>query len=334
MHIDVHAHLMPQRALDIMGRDPSLYNVSMKEVQPVGHCLSFDPGPTIRPFPGGLIGDDMRWEYMEKAGVDHEILSVWADCLGYSLEGEKGARWSRLLNETTAEIVQQHPEKLSLMATVPLQDGELAAQELEYGVRQCGAIGCVIAANINGGNLHSPDLNPFWEAATELETPIFIHPTQPIPLPRTSEFNLAVICQYTYDSTVTVGCLLAGGVMDHYPKLDFILSHGGGYYPFQVGRFDKVFGSYPNRSEYPTGAPSSYLRRFHYDTILHAPEPLVYLKSLVGVDRLLMGTDFPFPVQDLIPLEIYQQAGFTDEEVQAVCYDNVVRLFKKKESWG
>ena len=121
---------MPQRALDIMERDSSLYNVSMKEVQPVGHCLSFEPGPTIRPFPQGLIGNDLRWEYMENAGVDHEILSVWADCLGYSLDGDKGASWSRLLNETTAELVQQHPDRLSLMATVPLQDGELAAQEV------------------------------------------------------------------------------------------------------------------------------------------------------------------------------------------------------------
>ena len=328
MNIDVHAHLMPQQALDIMERDSSLYNVSMKEVPNLGHCLSFDPGPTIRPLPQGLRDFDMRWEYMERAGVDHEILSVWADCLGYSLEPDKGAAWSRLLNETTAEVVQQHPDKLSLMATVPLQDGEMAARELEYGVKQCGAVGCVIAANLNGGNLDSPSLSPFWSAASELEMPIFIHPTQPVPLPRTAVYNLAVICQYTYDSTVTVGCLMGGGVLDNYPQLDFILSHGGGYYPFQVGRFDKVFGSYPGRGDYPKGAPSSYLKRFYYDTILHAPEPLVFLKDLVGVDRLLMGTDFPFPVQDLEPLAIYQRAGLTEAEVQAICCDNCLRLFK------
>ena len=328
MRIDVHAHLVPQRALDLLEKDSALYNVKVQELSPDSHCLAFTPGPTIRPFLRGLRDMDMRWEHMERAGIDHQILSVWGDCFGYSLEPEKGMRWNRLLNETLAEVARKFPDRLSMMASVPLQDGDLAARELEYGVKECGAVGGVIAANLDGGNLDHPGLQSFWAAAAQLDVPIFIHPTQPVPLPRTAIFNLTQVCQYTYDSTVTVGCLLHTGVLDHYPSLNFILSHGGGYFPYQVGRFDVVYHNYSGRGEFPTQPPSTYLRRFYYDTILHAPEPLRFLRELVGVDRLLLGTDFPFPVQDPDPVSLYRRAGFTEEEIDSIAYDNSARLFK------
>ena len=330
MRIDMHAHLVPQRALDVLGKDSALYNVEVLEASSGGQCFHFDPGPTIRPFLQGLRDFDMRWKAMEQASIDHQILSVWADCLGYTLEPDKGARWSRLLNETTAEIVQQHPHRLSMMATVPLQDGERAARELEYGVQQCGAVGAVIVANMDGDNLDAPHLQSFWEAAAELRAPVLIHPSQPIPLARTSKYNMGPICQYTYDSTVTAGYLINSGVLDRNPALTFVLCHGGGYFPYQVGRFDVVYQNYPGQGEFPAHNPSSYLRRFFYDTILHAPEPLIFLKNLVGTDRLLLGTDYPFPVQDTAPLALYQRAGLTDDEVEAIGYKNIVELYGLK----
>ena len=328
MRIDMHAHLVPQRALDVLQRDSALYNVRVEEAPAGDPCLHFSPGPTIRHFLQGLRDFDMRWRHMEQAGIDRQVLGVWANCFGYSLEPEKGARWSRLLNETVAEIVQKYPDRLSMLAVVPLQDGVEAAQELEYGIKQCGAVGAIIAANLNGGNLDSLTLDSFWSAAAELDVPIFIHPTQPEPVPRTDVYNMMFVCQYTYDSTVTVGCLIFSGVLDRHPNVNFILSHGGGYFPYQVGRFDQAYRPSEIERGVPAQRPSAYLRRFFYDTIVYTPASLKFLKDLVGVDRLLLGTDFPFPGHDPDPLGLYQRTGFSEEEVNAIAGDNSARLFR------
>ena len=132
------------------------------------------------------------------------------------------------------------------------------------------AVGGVIAANIDGSNLGEAPLDEFWSAAVDLAVPIFIHPTQPTPLPRTRHYGLNQIVQYTYDTTASVGSLIFSGVLDRFPDLTLILSHGGGYFPYQAGRFDRVYRDLKGPTA-PLQPPSAYLRHFFYDTILHHP---------------------------------------------------------------
>jgi aminocarboxymuconate-semialdehyde decarboxylase len=210
---------------------------------------------------------------------------------------------------------------------VPLQDAQRAAQELEYGVRNCGAVGGVIAANVDSVNLGEAPLDEFWAAAVALDVPLFIHPTQPTPLPRTRLYGLNQIVQYTYDTTASVGSLIFSGVLDRFPTLKLILSHGGGYFPYQAGRFDRVYRDL-DASKAPSQAPSAYLSRFFYDTILHHPTALRYLRDLVGSDRLVLGTDYPFPMDDRTALKRLEQAGCTGDEIAAVGGGNAQQLFK------
>ena len=144
-----------------------------------------------------------------------------------------------------------------------------------------GAVG-VIAANVDGSNLGEAPLDEFWAAAVDLAVPIFIHPTQPTPLLRTRNYGLNQIVQYTYDTTASVGSLIFSGVLDRFPALTLI-SHGGGYFPYQAGRFDRVYRDLKAPTA-PSQPPSAYLRRFFYDT-LHHPAALRYLLDLVGSDR-------------------------------------------------
>ena len=191
----------------------------------------------------------------------------------------------------------------------------------------CGAVGGVIAANVEGVNLGESPLDEFWAAAVELDVPLFIHPTQPTPLPRTRNFGLNQIVQYTYDTTATAGSLLFGGVVDRFPGLTLILAHGGGFFPYQVGRFDRIYRNL-EAPTVPAEPPSAYLRRFHYDTILHYPAALAYLRDLVGSDRLLLGTDYPFPVDDGAPLALLEAAGCSADDVARIAEENSRRLFK------
>ncbi|MBI3330051.1 MAG: amidohydrolase family protein, partial [Nitrospinae bacterium] len=164
-------------------------------------------------------------------------------------------------------------------------------------------------------------------AAVELDVPLFIHPTQPTPAPRTHRYDLNVTVQYIYDTTVTVGSLVLSGVLDRFPTLQLILAHGGGFFPYQVGRFDRMYRNL-KPPILPAQPPSAYLRRFFYDTILHHPAALRYLRDLVGNDRLLLGTDYPFPPADLAPLQLLEATGWSADEIAQITGDNAQRLFK------
>lgn len=325
--IDMHAHLVPPTVLTAVEEHASRYGVHLEEATAGGKCVCFDYGLTLRPFFHRLLDLEERWREMDRQRVDRQILSVWADLFGYGMPSAEAAAWHRLLNDNLAAVAQQYPQRVSMLASVPLQDVDMAAKELEYGVKQCGAVGGVVAASLDGTNLGDADLDNFWAAAVELDAPIFIHPTQPTPVPRTGKHGLNVIVQYIYDATVTVGSLVFGGVLDRFPKLNLILAHGGGFFPYQIGRFDRIYRN-QNDPEPPAQPPSAYLTRFWYDTILHSPSALGYLRELVGTENLLLGTDYPFPVDDPEPLQSLENAGFSPEQVAQVSGGNARRLFK------
>ena len=153
MRIDMHAHYVPPSVLKTLEKDSSYYGAHLEESPQGGRCVCYDYGLTLRPFFPRLLDLDERWGEMDRQGVDRQILSVWADLFGYGMPPEHGARWNRLLNDRLFETVQKHPERLSMLASVPMQDADRAATELEYGVRQCGALGGVVAASVDGVNL-------------------------------------------------------------------------------------------------------------------------------------------------------------------------------------
>jgi aminocarboxymuconate-semialdehyde decarboxylase len=328
MRIDMHAHYVPPKALEAIEQDPTLYGVHLEEAATGGRCACFHDGLKIRPFLPQLLDLEARWDVMAQMGMDRQLLSAWADLFGYGLPAETGARWHRLLNETLGAVVQQHPARLAGLASVPLQDAQRAARELEYGIEQCGAVGGVIAANMNHISLGEVPLDEFWAAAVALDVPIFIHPTQPDLPQRTRQFGMLQVVQFTYDTTASVGSLIFSGVLDRFPGLTLILSHGGGYFPYQVGRFDRIFKNLDAPTA-PAQPPSAYLRRFYYDTILYHPAALRYLRELVGADRLLLGTDYPFPVVEQDPLQLLRDTGFASEDIAQIGGERTQQLFKR-----
>jgi aminocarboxymuconate-semialdehyde decarboxylase len=327
MRIDMHAHYVPPKALTAIEHDASSYGVHLEKAATGDTCACFNYGLTLRPFLPRLLDLEERWDVMAQQGIDRQLLSVWADLFGYGMPAAAGGRWHRLLNETLAEAVQQHPQRLGALASAPLQDAQQAARELEYGVKQCGAVGGVIAANVNDVNLGEAPLDEFWAAAVELDVPVFIHPTQPALPPRTQKYSMLQVVQYTYDTTASVGSLIFSGVLDRFPTLTLILSHGGGYFPYQVGRFDRVYQNL-NTPTVPAQPPSAYVRRFYYDTILYQPAALNYLRELAGSDRLLLGTDYPFPVFEPAPVQLLEQATLSAGDMAHISGDTTRRLFK------
>jgi aminocarboxymuconate-semialdehyde decarboxylase len=332
MPIDVHAHYVPPRVVDELERAGSRYGISVVMHEPTCRkCLRFEHGLQIRPFFEKLQEPaSQRIDWMHGIGLSHQILSAWGDIFAYALPAEKCLAWHRLLNDTLAEFCASHPREFSWLASVPLPHAANSARELERAVRTMGAVGAVLATNIDGSNLGEAPLDEFWAAAVALDVPVFLHPTQPAPLPRTAKFSLNTVAQYTFDTTMCIGSLIGSGVLDRFPTLRLIASHGGGAVPFLAGRFDVMHHrtERTSQSNVAEHAPSSYLRRFWYDTILHHPQPLRFLADMVQVDRLVLGTDESFPPHEGDPLGMLRSARFSEADIITISETTPRSLFR------
>jgi aminocarboxymuconate-semialdehyde decarboxylase len=187
----------------------------------------------------------------------------------------------------------------------------------------------IIPANIENINLGELPLDPFWQKAEALGLPVLIHPVLVGPAPRATKFGLAQVAQYTFDTTLGVGSLLMAGVLDRFPRLRLVLSHGGGAYPYLAGRFDIMHRRMDRQAQGDVAAkmPSAYASQMAYDSIVHAPKALRFLIDLVGLDNVALGTDYSFPPADMEPLALLRSAGLSSADVTAIADDNPRRLF-------
>ena len=332
MPIDVHAHYFPPAILNVLETNGADIGISLLDHPPTCQkCLEFAYGLKARPFPAGLVeSPNKRLARMDTQGVTRQILSGWTDVFGYGLPADKGTKWHRIMNDALATWCEKHDARFSWMASGALPYAASAARELERAVKQAGAIGGVVAANIEGQNLGDFDLDEYWAAASELDVPIFIHPMGAEPTPRTRLYSLNQIVQYTFDTTATVGSLIGCGVLDRFPSLNLILSHGGGTVPYLIGRFD-CLNSRTDPKQTRSAAkelPSSYLDRFHYDCIVHNEKSLGFLAEVVGTHRMLLGTDNSFPPADLDPIGHLRKAGFSEHIVDQITETNPRRLYR------
>jgi aminocarboxymuconate-semialdehyde decarboxylase len=333
MPIDVHAHYVPPSLIETIESRAAEFGLSVIQHPPTCSCaLHFDYGLKVRPFFPKLIEPvERRLEAMAQQGVNRQVLSMWADIFAHGLPLGKSRAWHRYLNENMAALCGKSPERFSMLASVPFPHAQEAASELEHAVKELGAVGAVVAANVEGVNLGELDLDAFWQTAVDLAVGVFIHPVQAQPHPRSAKFALSQIAQYTVDTTFTVGSLISAGVLDRFPRLRIVLSHGGGTFPYLTGRFDCMHERMDRKQQgnVAQNVPSSYLRRFYYDTILHDPAILKWLADRVSADRIVLGSDYSFPPADLDPVGTARKAGFSDADFKAIAEDNPRVLFPR-----
>lgn len=321
--VDAHAHFVPPAVLDTLAARGSELGITLVDKAAGARCCRFDDGLEVRPFLPGLLDLDARLAEMDGQRVQRQILSVWTDIFGYGLDASRCNAWHRILNDGIAELCAARPERFSWMASAPLTDAAAAGRELERCVNG-GAVGVIVTANVHGQNLGEVPLDEFWSACEALDVPVFVHPSLPQPLPRAEKFSLNQICAYTMDTTLAVGSMIMSGTLDRFPRLRLLLSHGGGTLPYLIGRFDRMHDAADRSATGDKAArsPSAYLRRFLYDSILHSREALLFLRDLVGVERILLGGDAPFPPGDPDPLGSLEKAGLDQSDIDLIAVAN------------
>jgi aminocarboxymuconate-semialdehyde decarboxylase len=329
--IDVHAHYVPPQLIAAVAARGAKLGVRL--VPSAGNAppaLHFDYGFKARPFFPRLVEPvARRLAWLDEQGIDVQIVGTWADIFGYGLPAEACIAWHQMLNDTLAEWSGENGKRFAWIGSVPLIDAEAAAREVDR-ISGMGACGLIVSANVENINLGDLSLDPLWRKAESLDLPVLIHPAMFVAVPRAAKFGLAQVVQYTYDTTLAVGSLLMTGVLDRFPRLKLVLSHGGGTFPYLAGRFDLVHA----RMEGPAKGiaakmPSAYASQMIYDSILHAPKPLRFLIDAVGLDNVALGTDYSFPPADMEPLALLRSAGLSAAEIKAVADDTPRRVFSR-----
>lgn len=288
--IDVHAHIFPPSILEKMvGRESGLgvsFDVSSR-------ILTFPSGPA-RPVFDALTDIDAREAWNLERGITHQVLSPWMDVAGDDLIGEQAVAWASLYNDGVAEQISGRAMFLAF-ATLPVHDGQAAAAEFRRCIEELGFAGAALPTQVGGINLSDADLEPLFEAAEELDAPLFLHPYRVLGAPRLHKDFMTNICGNPFETTVAALDLFFAGVIDRFPRLKVLLSHCGGTLPLVAGR--AAHGSRNNpKVRKQAESPDQILQAFYYDTLLHDVKALAYGISRVGASRVALGTDVPFPM--------------------------------------
>ncbi|MBI2210721.1 MAG: amidohydrolase [Deltaproteobacteria bacterium] len=333
MAIDIHAHHIPSRVMQRLQQEGSDCGVEIAASGSEGPQLRLGQGSAPgRPIIKELLDLEDRENKLKEQNLQHQLLSTWLDIVGYNLPVEQGCRWSRLLNRCLAEeLKQQKPERhFTGVATVPLQSGERAAEELEFAVKECGMLGVTIGTHVNGKNLDDPSLRPFWRMAEQLKTPIIIHPFFPLGLERLGSYFLTHIVGLTAETTLAAASLYCGGVIDQFPGLKIVLCHGGGFFPYQVGRLERGREIRDDIKKATRRMAREALGWFYYDTILFDAKILEFLISEAGANHILLGSDCPFGIGDPDPTRIVSQTRISGSDKEMILSGNALQLFQIK----
>jgi aminocarboxymuconate-semialdehyde decarboxylase len=291
--IDMHTHVLADATVKLMQKEIPSLGLKMAPYD-ADNAVCEVAGVAYRPFPRGGHDIERRFKDMDAAEVDVHLLSVAPQTWLYGQEAAVGVAASAIQNDEIARHVKEHPERFSGIATLPMQAPDKAADELRRAMRKLGLHGAMIGSNIGGKNLDDPSFEPLWAAAEELDAFMMIHPGNVAGADRLRSYYLGNLIGNPLDTTIAGACLIFGGVLERHPKLNFIMSHGGGFIPYQGGRWVHGWEVRPEPKVHVKHSPAPFLDRFLYDTILHAQAPLEFLISSVGANRVFLGSDYPY----------------------------------------
>jgi aminocarboxymuconate-semialdehyde decarboxylase len=307
--IDCHAHMVPPEMWRAMLTDGTRYGVEIGGTDE-RRMIRLAGSTYVRPMYMPLTATHERIAAMDRQGVDMQVLSGYIDFSGYTMPLELGTRFAELQNETIAGVVAANPDRYVGAANVPLQDAATAVKVMTRARRDYGFRAVQVAPYFGGKTfLDDAALDPFWAAAQEMETLILFHPYDEQPAAGLGDYFLHNCIGYPLQTTIAVVRMMFSGVFTRFPDLRMRVPHAGGFLPYQIERFRHAADFRPEpRAKGFSGDPRDTLRRLYYDTVTFDPAPLRYLVDLVGADRLLLGSDFPFEMGDPDPVATVRAA--------------------------
>ncbi|MGN7300198.1 amidohydrolase family protein [Ferdinandcohnia sp. SAFN-114] len=324
MIIDSHHHIIPKKVVDAIRSGDNRFQADIQKKENV-EWIVHNQGYAY-PLFDKFYDAEAKLEDLKKGEIDKAVLSPAPPMFNYWLDPETAAGVSSFINDGIAEFIAENPSVFQGMATVPMQKPTLAVKEMERVVHELQLNAVEIGTSIEGVNLDDPQFTEFFEAAEALNVTLFLHPYYVGDKAGMSKYYFTNLVGNPLDTTVAAGSLIFGGILDRFPNLKVMLAHGGGYLPYQIGRFDK---GYQERKESRTckERPSSYLDRFYFDTLTFNTQTLQFLIDFVGPEKVVLGSDYPFDMGTLKPREIVEECQLPDKTKELIYQGNARHLF-------
>ena len=324
--IDTHAHYFPESYIKLIAEHGKRVGTTVttddKGITFIQVGLHLRTGPITRLF----IDLDARIADMDRRGVGMHALSLTQPMVYWAYD-ELAAQLCRAFNDSISAAHLAHPDRFIGFACLPFQNAQLALEEIERAAKLPGVKGVYMATAVRDKELSDPSFFPVYERIAELGLPIFLHPMM-INNERLKQFYLINLCGNPFDTAIAASHLIFGGVLDAFPTLEVSLPHAGGVLPILRGRLDRGFHV---RSECKTipRPPSEYLKRFTYDTISYNEDLMDDLIKLVGIDRIMMGSDFCFDIAYEEPVKFVNgMKSLDDVQREKILWGNAARYLK------
>lgn len=328
--IDIHAHFLPRLIYDRFDAHAAKFPGVKLLRDDKGVRMQFPGGEPTRPISPKLSDLAERSAWMDKAGIDHQLVGGWLDSFGYELPSAEGLAWSRYYNDCLLEALRDEP-RFTPLATVPLQHGALAAEVLREALEQ--GFGGVMIGTLpkgNTGNLDDPSLDPLWKAASDLGAAIFMHPMFLCGEPRLNDYDLVNAIGRLADTSIAVSRLLFSGHLLKFPGMKFVLAHGGAALPYALGRLARNH----KISQGKYADPRKGFEAMYFDSCVFDAEALEYLAKKASSARIMLGSDQPFPIGDPEPVTVVERSAFTRDEKQCILGKTAQSVFRIRSDCG
>jgi aminocarboxymuconate-semialdehyde decarboxylase len=303
---DLHNHVVPESVIQAVKRDPKRYGRRVVEKKGKRY---FDAHGRLIELRQEFFDVEAKIDWMDRAGMDVSAISVGPAIYFYWLASGPGTEIIRLANDGIAQMVDRHPDRLRGLAHLPMQDPDAAIDELERVVKEYRFKGVELGTSIEGLPLSDRKFRKVLKAIEKLGLFVLTHPYQCMAKGWMDQYYLRTFVGFPLDTTLMASHLMFSGAMDELKKLRFLLVHGGGFLPYQIGRFEHGYHERPEPKADGASAPAKLLKRFYFDCLTHDPRATRHLINLVGADHVFIGTDNPY---DMAPKGDRQQVGQVD----------------------
>ena len=326
--IDIHAHLMPQCLWQTVDAGQAWYGIRYEPGHGLGFTVRHGKRSPIQ-TPKLRFTPEERLQDMDAQGVDVQVISIHTPLFSYDLDPAQGRQLARDVNDEIATMARQWPSRFAGLATLPVQDVGAAVEELERAVHVLGLKGAELDTVMQGHNWDEPQFLPLFKAAEALGAVLFFHP-QPqdnLMLLRTDKYGLANSIGVPVEDALVVATLIFGGILDACPALKVCIAHGGGPACFGMGRLDRGWQVRSEARRHIHKPPSTYQRRLYYDCVTNSEAALRFLIDQVGVDRVVLGSDWPFVQWEPSPVAWVQGLqSLSAEEKAKILSENLEHL--------
>ena len=314
--IDIHAHIAIPAAAQyagphLDGSEDLLFKFATPATQALNKQQGADRAGVMTP-----AKLDERLRDMDAMGVDMQLIMCPPNQCYNTVPLEVSVKAAQIVNDGIGEYVAKTPDRFVALGSVPMSDGKEAAKELERIMRK-GFKGVQILTNTAGKEISDPSAEPFWAKAEELGAIVLLHPNGFTQAERFSRFYFTNVIGNPLETTVALHYLIFDGVLERYPNLKIVSVHGGGYLGAYSGRIDHAWGARSDAKDKLPKAPTSYLKKIYFDTVVFSPEQLEALVKTFGVDHVLLGTDYPFDMAEYDPLGHVAGVETLDAKAQA-----------------